>query len=74
MSVVGVARRYIGSSYIFGANGEKPGDKMDYSKFIQNVMRDIGVSISKTTHTQKNEGIVINFVNPQYYVYPWGYT
>lgn len=61
MSVVDIARRYIGSPYVFGANGEKPGDKMDCSKFIQNVMRDMGISISRTTHTQKNEGQPVNF-------------
>ena len=61
MSVIDVARRYLGSPYEFGANGSKPGEKMDCSRFVQNVMRNMGVSISRTTQTQKNEGIPVNF-------------
>ena len=34
---------------------------MDCSRFVQNVMRIMGVSISRTTHTQKNEGQPVNF-------------
>ena len=63
MSVIDKARRYIGSPYVFGANGNNPGERMDCSKFVQNVMRDMGISISRTTHTQKNEGQAINFNN-----------
>ena len=65
MSVIEAARKYIGSPYEYGANGNNPGEKMDCSKFIQNVMRDMGVSISRSTSTQKNEGQSINFNNMQ---------
>ena len=65
MSVVEKARRYIGSPYVFGANGSNPGQAMDCSRFVQNVMRDMGVSISRTTHTQKNEGQPVNFNDMQ---------
>lgn len=65
MSVVDKARRYIGSPYVFGANGSNPGQAMDCSRFVQNVMRDMGVSISRTTHTQKNEGRPVNFNDMQ---------
>ena len=65
MSVVDVARSYNGSPYLFGANGERPGQKMDCSRFVQNVMREMGVSISRSTHTQKNEGQPVNFNNMQ---------
>ena len=65
MSVVNVAREYLGSPYSFGAHGSNPGEKMDCSKFVQNVMREMGVSISRTTHTQKNEGQAINYNNMQ---------
>ena len=61
MSVIEIARKYIGSPYVFGANGNKPGEQMDCSKFVQNVMRDMGISISRTTQTQKNEGQPVNF-------------
>ena len=61
MSVIEIARKYIGSPYVFGANGNKPVEQMDCSKFVQNVMRDMGISISRTTQTQKNEGQPINF-------------
>lgn len=61
MSVINVARRYIGSPYLFGGNGNNPGEKMDCSKFVQNVMRDMGINISRTTSTQKNEGHAVNF-------------
>ena len=65
MSVIDKARRYIGSPYVFGANGSNPGQAMDCSRFVQNVMRDMGVSISRTTHTQKNEGQPVNFNDMQ---------
>ena len=65
MSVVDKAREYKGSPYGYGANGNSPGEKMDCSKFIQNVMRDMGVSISRSTKDQKNEGQAINFDNIQ---------
>ena len=65
MSVVDKARRYIGSPYVFGANGNNPGERMDCSRFVQNVMRDMGVTISRSTHTQKNEGRAINYNNMQ---------
>ena len=65
MSVVDKARRYIGSPYVFGANGNNPGERMDCSRFVQNVMRDMGVTISRSTHTQKNEGKAISYNNMQ---------
>ena len=65
MSVVDIARKYKGSPYLFGGNGNSPGQKMDCSRFVQNVMREMGVSISRTTHTQKNEGQSVNFNNMQ---------
>ena len=65
MSVVEVARKYKNSPYVFGANGNNPGEQMDCSKFVQNVMRDMGVNISRTTVTQRNEGIPVNFNNMQ---------
>jgi cell wall-associated NlpC family hydrolase len=43
MSVINQARRYIGSPYLFGGNGTEPGQKMDCSKFVQNVMRNMGI-------------------------------
>jgi len=61
MSVVDKARRYIGSPYVFGANGRNPGQSMDCSRFVQNVMNDMGISISRSTHTQKNEGRSVGF-------------
>ena len=65
MSVVDIARRYIGSPYVFGANGSKPGQQMDCSRFVQNVMRDMGINISRSTSTQRNEGHPVNFNNMQ---------
>ena len=65
MSVVDIARKYIGSPYVFGANGDKPGEPMDCSKFVQNVMREMGVTISRSTSTQRNEGQAVNYDNMQ---------
>ena len=65
MSVVDIARKYKGSPYLFRGNGTDPGQKMDCSKFVQNVMREMGVSISRSTHTQKNEGQSVNFNDMQ---------
>ena len=61
MSVIAQARRYIGSPYLFGGNGTEPGQKMDCSRFVQNVMRNMGINISRTTSTQRNEGQSVNF-------------
>ena len=61
MSVVAEARRYLNSQYVFWANGSEPGEQMDCSRFVQNVMRNMGVSISRSTHTQKNEGRSVGF-------------
>ena len=61
MSVINQARRYIGSPYLFGGNGTEPGQKMDCSRFVQNVMRNMGINISRTTSTQRNEGRSVNF-------------
>ena len=61
MSVVEQARRYIGSPYLFGGDGTEPGQKMDCSKFVQNVMRNMGINISRSTSTQRNEGQYVNF-------------
>ena len=36
---------------------------MDCSRFVQNVMRNMGVSISRTTQTQKDEGQPVSFNN-----------
>ena len=65
MSVIDIARKYKGSPYLFGGNGSQPGQKMDCSKFVQNVMREMGISISRSTHTQKNEGQSINYNDMQ---------
>ena len=65
MSVVDIARRYIGSPYQFGGHGAFPGEGMDCSRFVQNVMRNMGVAISRTTRTQKNEGQPVSFNNMQ---------
>jgi hypothetical protein len=65
MSVVDIARKYIGSPYVFGANGDKPGQPMDCSRFVQNVMREMGVTISRSTSTQRNEGQAVNYDNMQ---------
>ena len=65
MSVVDIARRYIGSPYKFGGHGAVPGEGMDCSRFVQNVMRNMGVAISRTTRTQKNEGQPVSFNNMQ---------
>jgi len=65
MSVVDIARKYIGSPYKFGGHGAVPGEGMDCSRFVQNVMRNMGVAISRTTRTQKNEGQPVSFNNMQ---------
>ena len=65
MSVIDIARKYKGSPYLFGGNGTNPGQKMDCSRFVQNVMREMGISISRSTHTQKNEGRSINYNDMQ---------
>lgn len=50
-NVASIARRYVGSPYVFGAAGP---NAFDCSGFTQFVFRQVGISIARTTETQYN--------------------
>ena len=60
MSIICIAKKYIGTPYKFEANGFRPGEKMDCSRFIQLVMNELGINISRITTKQLKQGKEIN--------------
>ena len=60
MSIIDITKKYLGSPYEFEANGTKPGEKMDCSRFIQLVMNELGINISRITTKQLKQGKEIN--------------
>jgi cell wall-associated NlpC family hydrolase len=54
MGIVQAARGYLGVPYKWGGTSRKGG--MDCSGFLQNVFKDVGVKIGRTTYEQVNEG------------------
>src|SRR5215472_7409537 len=54
MPIVQAAKGYLGVPYKWGGTSRQGG--MDCSGFLQNVMRDVGVKIGRTTYEQVKEG------------------
>lgn len=52
--IVQAAHGYLGVPYKWGGTSRQSG--MDCSGFLQNVMRDVGIKIGRTTYEQVNEG------------------
>jgi cell wall-associated NlpC family hydrolase len=57
-SAVAVAQQYLGSSYVSG--GTSPSTGFDCSGFTQYVYGQCGISISRTSYTQANDGTAIS--------------
>jgi cell wall-associated NlpC family hydrolase len=57
-AVTQAARGYLGIPYKWGGTSRQGG--MDCSGFLQNVMRDVGVKIGRTTYEQVKEGRPVN--------------
>ena len=60
MNIICIAIKYLGTPYEFEANGFRPGEKMDCSRFIQLVMNELGINISRITTKQLKQGKEIN--------------
>ena len=61
-SLLSVAYSKLGATYVFGATGP---NVFDCSGFTQYVFRQVGVSISRTTFTQVNDGVPVSYSNLQ---------
>ncbi len=57
-SAVAVAQQYLGSSYVSG--GSSPSTGFDCSGFTQYVYGQCGISISRTSYTQANDGTAVS--------------
>lgn len=60
--IVAEANKYLGTPYLWG--GTTP-DGFDCSGFVQYVMKQVGISVSRTTDTQVNDGTAIEEANLQ---------
>ena len=60
MSMIEISKKYLETPYEFEANGNQPREKMDSSCFVQLVMKELGINISRTTKEQYKEGKEIN--------------
>ena len=57
-AVVNTALQYVGCPYVWGAAGP---NAFDCSGFTSYVYGQMGISLSRTTYTQVNDGIPVNF-------------
>ena len=57
-SAVGVAEQYLGCKYVSG--GTSPSTGFDCSGFTQYVYKQCGISISRTSYTQANDGTAVS--------------
>lgn len=57
-SAVGIAEQYLGCKYVSG--GTSPSTGFDCSGFTQYVYKQCGISISRTSYTQANDGTAVS--------------
>ena len=57
-AVVNTALQYVGCPYVWGAAGP---NAFDCSGFTSYVYGQMGITLSRTTYTQVNDGIPVNF-------------
>lgn len=62
-AVVGIAKQYLGTPYLWG--GEDPKKGFDCSGLIQYVQKQMGVNISRTTYDQVKEGAAVDLKHLQ---------
>lgn len=56
-AIIGYAASFMGTPYVWGGTTPKPG--FDCSGFLQYVYAHFGISISRTTYTQINDGVEV---------------
>ena len=61
--IVQAAKGYLGIPYKWGGTSRQTG--MDCSGFLQNVMKDVGIKIGRTTYEQVKEGQPVQLKNLQ---------
>ena len=60
MLILDISKKWLESPYVFGGNGTKPGEEVDCSRLVQQIMKELGIKITRTTKTQHKEGKEIN--------------
>jgi cell wall-associated NlpC family hydrolase len=50
--IIKIAKLYLGSPYLFGANGTLPGEAMDCSRFTQIVLENVGITLERNSSMQ----------------------
>ena len=72
-SVVSIAYSLVGSRYTAGGNN--PATGFDCSGFVQYVMSQVGVSVSRSSSTQLYDGVGVSYENAQPGdILSWGYV
>ena len=61
--VVNYALQFVGNPYVWGGTSLTNG--CDCSGFVQQVYAHFGISLSRTTYTQANEGIAVSYSEMQ---------
>ena len=60
-NIVQVAKQYLGIPYVYG--GDNPSSGLDCSGFLQNLMRNMGINVGRTTYQQFREGKAVGLRN-----------
>lgn len=63
--VVAAAMQWIGTKYVWGGTGSKPGQGVDCSRFVQAVLAGFGINVPRVTYDQINDGNKIAFSEMQ---------
>ena len=61
-AVVAYAKQFLGYPYVYGTNGPKT---FDCSGFVQYVYKHFGISLSRSSKTQANDGVAVSKSNLQ---------
>ena len=71
-SLVSIAYSYLGYPYVGGTNGPY---SFDCSGFVQFVYKQVGISVSRSTYTQINDGLGVSYeaIQPGDII-SWGYS
>lgn len=60
-NITQIAHQFLGIPYVYG--GDNPSTGLDCSGFLQNLMREMGINIGRTTYQQFREGKAIGLRN-----------
>lgn len=60
-AVAAASQRWIGTKYVWGGTGTQPGQGVDCSRFVQQVLAGFGIKVPRVTYDQINSGNKISF-------------